>query len=84
MAGTSRNTKARVYEVVVSFDGLNKGERFSQPGNDLGWALQRVESGYLVDVTDEPVASEAQGSVAPEADPERVEAAQNAGEAGKG
>jgi len=53
MPTPSRKTKPRVYEVVVSFDALNKGERFSQDGDDLGWALQRVESGYLQDVTDE-------------------------------
>jgi len=53
MAGTSRKAKQRVFEVLVSFDGLNKGERFSQEPDDLGWALQRVESGYLQDVTDE-------------------------------
>jgi hypothetical protein len=53
MAGVSRKTKARVYEVVVSFDGLNKGERFSQDADDLGWATQRVEVGYLRDVTEE-------------------------------
>lgn len=83
MAGTpKRQTKQRVYEVAVSFDGLNKGERFSQAADP--WAERHVENGYLLDVTDEPDASEAQGTVAPEADPDRVEAAQNAGEVGKG
>lgn len=49
----SRKTKPRTFEVVVSFSGLNKGERLTQPADDLGWALQHVASGYLLDVTEE-------------------------------
>lgn len=53
MAAVSRKAQSRVFEVVVSFDGLNKGERFSQQPDDLGWALQHVATGYLQDVTEE-------------------------------
>ncbi len=53
MAGTSRKTSTRTYEVLVSFNGLNLGERFTQEPDDLGWALQHVETGYLRDVTEE-------------------------------
>ena len=54
MAGTSRKTATRTYEVLVSFDGLNKGDRFSQdPADGLGWAAMHVENGYLQDVTEE-------------------------------
>ncbi len=60
MPGTSRKTKPRTYEVLISFSALNAGERFEQDPNDLGWALQHVESGYLRDVTDEPTVEEAQ------------------------
>jgi len=56
MAGTSRKTQARTFEVVVSFSGLDKGDRFRQDADDLGWATQHVESGYLRDVTEEPTA----------------------------
>lgn len=61
MAGSaSRKAEPRVFEVLVSFDGLNKGERFSQQPDDLGWAMQHVENGYLKDVTEEaPDAGEA-------------------------
>lgn len=55
MPGVSRKTAPRTYEVVVSFNGLNKGERFEQAADDLGWALQHVQAGYLRDVTEEVV-----------------------------
>lgn len=60
MPGTSRKTGKRTYEVVVSFDGLDKGDRFTQDADDLGWATMHVENGYLQDVTGEPTTEEAQ------------------------
>lgn len=60
MSGAKRQPGPRVFEVVVSFNALNKGERFSQQPGELEWALQHVRSGYLVDVTEEaPDAGEA-------------------------
>lgn len=53
MAGTSRKTGKRTFEVLVSFSALEVGDRFTQDGDDLGWAMQHVESGYLRDVTEE-------------------------------
>lgn len=52
MAGTKRQTDPTVFEVVVSFDGLNKGEVFTQPADDMAWALRNVETGYLRVVTE--------------------------------
>jgi hypothetical protein len=49
----SRKTEKHTFEVLVSFSGLNVGDRFTQFADDLGWALQHVESGYLRDVTEE-------------------------------
>jgi len=80
MGNVSRKAKPRTYEVLISFSGLNAGERFEQDADDLGWATQHVESGYLRDVTDEPTAAEAQGSVAPQAPAARVEEAQHGSE----
>ena len=68
MAGTTRKTGRRMYEVLVSFSGLNVGDRFGQDADDLAWAKLHAESGYLRDVTEEPTA----------------EVAQNAGEVGIG
>jgi hypothetical protein len=42
-----------VFEVLVSFDSLNRGDTFTQQAEDLGWALQHVESGYLRVVSEE-------------------------------
>jgi hypothetical protein len=56
MAGTKRQSEPTIFEVVVSFDGLNKGEQFTQPADDMGWALQHVENGYLQVVQPEEVA----------------------------
>ena len=53
MAGTSRKTAKRTYEVLISFSGLDKGETFTQDADDLGWATMFVEKGYLRDVTEE-------------------------------
>lgn len=78
-----RKSKDRRFEVLVSFDGLDKGERFTGPADD--WTTRHVETGYLLDVTDAPTAAEAQaGAEPPEADPQRVEEAKNAGEVSQG
>lgn len=53
MAGVSRKTQKRTFEVVVSFNGMNVGEKFNLDADSLGWALQHVETGYLRDVTQE-------------------------------
>lgn len=80
-----RKTKDRRFEVLISFSGLDKGDRFTQEGNDLGWAQQHVDSGYLRDVTDEPTAAEAlAGAEPPEADAEKVEEAKHGGAVGQG
>jgi len=52
MPGTSRKTQPHTYEVLVSFSALDVGDRFTQDADDLGWAAQHVESGYLRDVTE--------------------------------
>lgn len=52
-ATPKRRVEIITFEVVVSFDGLNKGERFTQPADDMGWALMHVENGYLRVVTEE-------------------------------
>lgn len=51
MAATRKSLT--VFEVVVSFDGLNKGERFSLSAADMAWALKHVETGYLQVVPEE-------------------------------
>lgn len=79
---TERKSKERAFEVLVSFDGLDRGERFSAA--DDGWSQQHVASGYLRDVTVEPTAAAAQGEQAPVAEPEKVAEARNAGEVRKG
>lgn len=53
MPGTSRKSGKRTFEVLVSFSALEVGDRFTQDADDLGWATQHVESGYLRDVTEE-------------------------------
>lgn len=81
----TRKTGKRTFEVLISFSGMNRGERFDQEGDDLGWALQHVETGYLRDVTDEPTAAQAQAGESPaRVTPERLEEAKNAGEVGNG
>lgn len=47
----ARRTDVRQYEVLVSFDGLDKGERFPVDAEGHAWAQQHVENGYLRDVT---------------------------------
>ncbi len=53
MTGTTRKTQSRTFEVLVSFSGLDVGDRFKQDADDLGWATQHAETGYLRDVTEE-------------------------------
>jgi hypothetical protein len=53
MPGTPRKTQDRKYEVLVSFSGLSVGATFVQEADDLDWAKQHVETGYLRDVTEE-------------------------------
>jgi len=53
MSGTSRKATPRTFEVLVSFSALDVGDRFKQDADDLGWATQHVETGYLRDVTEE-------------------------------
>ena len=53
MPVSRKSTKSRRYEVLVSFSGLNVGDTFSQDADDLGWATQHVETGYLKDITQE-------------------------------
>lgn len=63
MPGVKRKEQPRTFEVLVSFSGMDKGEQFTQPADDLGWALQFVEKGYLRDVTpSEEVAGDERGS----------------------
>lgn len=59
MGQVKRQGRPRVFEVVVSFDGLDKGEVFTQQPDDLGWALTHVASGYLRDITPEEEAQNA-------------------------
>lgn len=49
----TRRTGKTWFEVVVSFNGLDRGGVFSQDADDLGWALQHVESGYLREIPEE-------------------------------
>jgi hypothetical protein len=53
MPGTGRKTGKRTYEVLVSFNALDVGDRFTQDADDTGWATQHVDTGYLRDVTEE-------------------------------
>ena len=55
-----KQAEPTVFEVVVSFDGLNKGERFTQQPDNLGWALMHVENGYLK-IVGAPDGDEGQG-----------------------
>lgn len=64
MAGTSRKLGPRTFEVLISFSALNRGDRFTQDADDLGWATVHVESGYLRDVTEE-VTNVERGAVGP-------------------
>jgi hypothetical protein len=58
MAGTpSRKTGKTWFEVLVSFDGLDKGGIFSQDADDTGWALRHVDTGYLRVMPEEEVPS---------------------------
>ncbi len=55
MGRMSVKPPSRTYEVLVSFSGMDVGERFTDetfPDNDT-WAMRHVETGYLRDVTEE-------------------------------
>lgn len=55
MAAASRKLPGmRSYEVLVSFSGLDKGDRFTAVDEGyVAWATSHVETGYLRDVTEE-------------------------------
>lgn len=53
MPGTPRKQQKRTFEVLVSFSGLDVGARFTEDADDVAWANQHVETGYLRDVTEE-------------------------------
>lgn len=40
----------RTFVVEVSFDGLDKGERFHLDADDVTWAEPHVKAGYLREV----------------------------------
>lgn len=80
---SERKSRERRYEVLVSFDGLDKGDRFTAAPDD--WAGTHVNSGYLRDVTEEPAPAQAiAGAQPPEASPEKVEEAKSGGAVGQG
>lgn len=58
MGQVKRQEQPRVFEVLVSFDGLDKGGVFSVQADELGWALQHTETGYLRDITEQGVPDE--------------------------
>lgn len=58
MANVKKQAERVTFEVVVSFDGLDKGGRFTQSADELGWALMHVENGYLKVVEEAPDASD--------------------------
>lgn len=47
----ARRTDVRRYRVLISFDGLDKGEEFPVEPEGHVWAQTHVENGYLQDVT---------------------------------
>lgn len=49
----TRKTERRTFEVLISFDALDVGERFTQGPEDFGWAQVRVDAGYLREVKEE-------------------------------
>lgn len=53
MAGVKQRVDPIIFEVVVSFDALNVGERFTLPADRQGWGLMHVENGYLQVVSEE-------------------------------
>lgn len=56
MAGApAKKTADTWFEVLVSFNGLDKGDAFPQKADDLGWALQHAETGYLRVLPEEEV-----------------------------
>lgn len=61
MGQVRRQEQPRVFEVLVSFDGLDKGGVFSVRPDELGWALQHAETGYLRDITEQEEPDERSG-----------------------
>lgn len=57
MAKIENNAKKaparRLYEVQLSFSGLERGAVFAQDRDDTAWAEQFVASGYLRDLGEE-------------------------------
>jgi hypothetical protein len=41
------------YEVLISFDSLNKGETFTASDADTSWEDRHVATGYLRDLSEE-------------------------------
>jgi hypothetical protein len=56
MTEAKKKAAERRFEVMVSFDGLNKGDVFTSALDT--WTQQHLESGYLRDVTQEPTTEE--------------------------
>lgn len=54
MATVKRKAEPVRFEVLVSFDGLEKGDTFTQEPDDLGWALTHADTGYLRVVEEAP------------------------------
>lgn len=46
----AKKAPAHMFEVLVSFNGLNRGDTFTQEADDLAWAGRHVTSGYLRDL----------------------------------
>jgi hypothetical protein len=51
MAETKKEPAKRTFEVLISFSGLDLGDRFTSTG-DAAWEEQHVQSGYLREVTE--------------------------------
>lgn len=48
-----KTSKGRMFEVLVSFSALDKGDRFTADDPEhLAWAAQHVETGYLREATE--------------------------------
>jgi hypothetical protein len=50
---TVKPARSRRFEVLVSFDGLDKGLVFTQEADDTAWADRHVATGYLRDLDEE-------------------------------
>jgi hypothetical protein len=51
----SEKARRRVFEVEVSFNGLDKGTVFTQEADDTSWADRHVTTGYLRDLGEEEI-----------------------------